>query len=129
MTKNRKKITAENFFKFFFYQKLHPTLQNMNFYKLLSTFWGHFALLDPDPDPYSGSGSTLPIEYGSNTDPDPDPYSGSGSTLPIEYGSNTDPDPQPWFFFHISSSFFTLDLGSAWDPGLTSRIIFIRAFY
>jgi hypothetical protein len=109
MTKNRKKITAENFFKFFFDQKLHPTLQNMNFYKLLSTFWGHFALLDPDPDPYSGSGSMLPIEYGSNTDPDP--------------------DPQPWFFFHISSSFFTLDLGSAWDPGLTSRIIFIRAFY
>jgi hypothetical protein len=73
MTKNRKKITAENFFKFFFDQKLHPTLQNMNFYKLLSTFWGHFALLDPDPDPYSGSGSMLPIEYGSNTDPDPDP--------------------------------------------------------
>ena len=57
MTKNRKKITAENFFKFFFDQKLHPTLQNMNFYKLLSTFWGHFALLDPDPDPHSKCGS------------------------------------------------------------------------
>jgi hypothetical protein len=88
----------------------HPTLQNMNFFYFCGSF---FALLDPDPDPYSNYGS------------------GSGSTLPIEYGSNTDPDPdpQPWFFFHISSSFFTLDLGSAWDPGLTSRIIFIRAFY
>jgi len=48
----------------------------MNFYKLLSTFVGHFALLDPDPDSEYGSGSTDPIEYGSNTDPDP----GSGST-------------------------------------------------
>jgi hypothetical protein len=37
--------------------------------------WVIFALLDPDPDPYSnyGSGSKGPIEYGSNTDPDPDP--------------------------------------------------------
>ncbi len=32
-------------------QKRHPTLQNMNFYKFLSTFVGHFCL------PGSGSGS------------------------------------------------------------------------
>ncbi len=32
-----------------------------------------FALLDPDPESEYGSGSTDPIEYGSNTDPDPDP--------------------------------------------------------
>ncbi len=50
----------------------HPTLQNMEFFLLL---WAIFALLDPDPDPYSnyGSGSNVPIEYGSNTDPDPKP--------------------------------------------------------
>ncbi len=35
--------------------------------------WVFFALLDPDPDSEYGSGSTDPIEYGSNTDPDPDP--------------------------------------------------------
>jgi hypothetical protein len=34
-------------------------------------------LLDPDPDSEYGSGSTDPIEYGSNTDPDP----GSGSAI------------------------------------------------
>ncbi len=53
----------------------HPTLQNMNFYKFLSTFVGNFALLDPDPDPdsESGSRSTDPIESGSNPDPDQDP--------------------------------------------------------
>ncbi len=34
--------------------------------------WVIFALLDPEPD--SGSGSTDPIEYGSNTDPDPQPW-------------------------------------------------------
>jgi hypothetical protein len=45
----------------------------MNFYKFLSTFVGHFC------PPGSGSGSTDPIEYGSNPDPDPDP------------------DPQPWY--------------------------------
>jgi hypothetical protein len=39
----------------------------MNFYKLLSTFVGHFC------PPGSGSGSTDPIEYGSNADPDPQP--------------------------------------------------------
>ncbi len=42
-----------------------------NFFLLL---WVIFALLDPDPDSEygSGSGSTDPIEYGSNTDPVPD---------------------------------------------------------
>jgi hypothetical protein len=32
--------------------------------------WVIFALLDLDPDSEYGSGSTDPIEYGSNTDPD-----------------------------------------------------------
>jgi hypothetical protein len=45
----------------------HPTLQNMNFFILL---WDIFAFLDPDPDSEYGSGSTGPIEYGSNPDPD-----------------------------------------------------------
>ncbi len=35
--------------------------------------WVILALLDPDPDSEYGSGSTDPIEYGSNTDPVPDP--------------------------------------------------------
>jgi hypothetical protein len=35
--------------------------------------WVIFALLDPDPDSEYGSGSTGPIENGSNTDPDPKP--------------------------------------------------------
>jgi hypothetical protein len=35
--------------------------------------WVIFALLDPDLDSEYGSGSTDPIEYGSNTDPVPDP--------------------------------------------------------
>ncbi len=43
----------------------HPTLQNMNFYKICSTFEGHFC------PPGSGSGSTDPIESGSNPDPQP----------------------------------------------------------
>ena len=40
---------------------------------IFSTFVGHFALLDPDPDSEYGSGfgSTGPIENGSNPDPDP----------------------------------------------------------
>jgi hypothetical protein len=45
----------------------HPTLQNMNFYKFFPTFVVHFC------PPGSGSGSTGPIEYGSNPDRDPDP--------------------------------------------------------
>ncbi len=61
MTKNWKKITAENFIYIFFFSKIaiylslglqkacpsyrrsHPTLQNMNFYKFFSTFVGHFC--------------------------------------------------------------------------------------
>jgi hypothetical protein len=35
------------------------------------------------------------------TDPYPDSEYGSGSTGPIEYGSNTDPDPKPWIFTYI----------------------------
>jgi hypothetical protein len=52
-----KKITAEKKIKFFL------------------LVWVIFALLDPDPDPYSnyGSGSNGPIEYGSGYG------SGSGS--------------------------------------------------
>jgi hypothetical protein len=50
-------------------KRSHPPLQNMNFYKFFLLLWVIFALLDPD----SGSGSTGPIEYGSNPDP------GSGS--------------------------------------------------
>ncbi len=100
MTKNWKKITAENFFKFFFWSKtsiylslglhkVYPSyrrslqfskeaiqhFKTWTFTNYCLLFWVIFALLDPDPDPYSeyGSGSTLPIEYGSNTDPDPDP--------------------------------------------------------
>ena len=42
----------------------HPTLQNMNFYKFLSTFVGHFC------PPGSGSGFRIRIRI-PNTDPDP----------------------------------------------------------
>ncbi len=64
MSKLRKKPSVLN--------RGHPTLQNMNFYKLLSTFVGHFC------------------------------PPGSGSTDPIEYGYNPDPDPQPWLNLRIS---------------------------
>jgi hypothetical protein len=50
----------------------HPTLQNMNFKKKFLLLWVIFALLDPVPDPESGS--TGPIESGSNPDPDPKPW-------------------------------------------------------
>ncbi len=70
MTKNWKKVTAEIFF-FFLLKKCNlpiprpplsmSTLQNMNFYKFLSTFVGHFC------PPRSGSGSTNPIESGSGS--------------------------------------------------------------
>ncbi len=55
-----------------------------NFYKFFSTFVGHFCP--------PGSGSTDPIESGSNPDPDPQPWlilvnvlagPGSGSEFPI----------------------------------------------
>jgi hypothetical protein len=45
----------------------------MNFYHFFLLLWVIFARLDPDPDSEYGSGSTDPIEYGSNTDPDPQP--------------------------------------------------------
>ncbi len=102
MTKNWKKITAEKKFKFVFDQKLQFTYpyasikyvqvteeasssqkrpSNTSKHEIFLLLWVIFALLDPDPDPYSnyGSGSNGPIEYGSNTDPD------------------TDPDPKPWY--------------------------------
>jgi hypothetical protein len=50
----------------------HPTLQNMNFYNFFLLLWVIFALLDLDPD--FRSGSTGPIESGSNPDPDPKPW-------------------------------------------------------
>jgi hypothetical protein len=98
MAKNRKKITAEKKFKFFYIKNCnlpiprpsysmsklqkkpsalkrgHPTRQNMNFYQNFSTFVGHFC------PPGSGSGFRIRIHSG-----------------PIEYGSNPDPDPKPWF--------------------------------
>jgi hypothetical protein len=53
----------------------HPTLQNMDLKKKLILLWVIFALLalDPDPDSEYGSGSTDPIESGSNPDTDPQP--------------------------------------------------------
>jgi hypothetical protein len=70
----------------------HPTLQNMNFYKFFLLLWVIFALLDPGPD--SESGSTGPIEYGSNPDPDPKPWSeawirGSGIHTNMSWIRNT----------------------------------------
>ncbi len=98
------KITAENFFYIFFWSKttiylflgLHkerPSYRKAfssqkrtsntskhEFFEFFSTFVA-FALLDPDPD--SESGSTDPIESGSNTDPDPQPWlSGTCSSRP-----------------------------------------------
>jgi hypothetical protein len=39
---------------------------NMKFLKFFLLLWVIFALLDPDPDSEYGSGSTGPIESGSN---------------------------------------------------------------
>jgi hypothetical protein len=47
----------------------------MNFKKKIILFWVIFALLDPDPDSEYGSGSTDPIESGSDTVLDPQPWS------------------------------------------------------
>ncbi len=52
--------------------------------------WVIFALLDPDPDFEYGSGSTDPIEYGSNPDPDPQPcvqQTPMGNTSPSYLGT------------------------------------------
>jgi hypothetical protein len=46
-------------------KKEHPALQNMKFVNFFSIFMGNFALLGPDPDSESGSGSTDLIESGS----------------------------------------------------------------
>jgi hypothetical protein len=45
----------------------------MKFLNFFYFLWVIFALLDPDPDSEYGSGSTDPIESGSNTDPDLQP--------------------------------------------------------
>jgi hypothetical protein len=46
--------------------------------------WVIFALLDSDPDSESGSGSTGPIESGSNPDPTPCKLQEKPSALKIE---------------------------------------------
>jgi hypothetical protein len=113
MTKNWKKITAENFFLFFFDQNCNLPIPGLNkvypsyrrslpfskeaiqhfktwtFTNYCLLLWVIFALLDPDPDSEygSGSGSTDPIEYGSG--------SGSGSTTLPATQINADPQPCP----------------------------------
>ncbi len=47
-----------------------PALQNMKFFNFFLFFWVIFAVLDPDPDLDSGSGSTDLIEIGPNPDLD-----------------------------------------------------------
>ncbi len=103
MTKNWKKITAENFFYFFlsktaiylflglhkvcpsYRRSLHFSKEAIQHFKTRTftnyclLLWVIFALLDPDPDSEYGSGSRDPIEYGSNTDPDPQPCQRSAS--------------------------------------------------
>jgi hypothetical protein len=44
---------------------------NTSKHEFFLILWVIFALLDSDPDSESGSGSTGPIEYGSNPDPKP----------------------------------------------------------
>ncbi len=100
MTKNRKKITSENYIFNFFKSKiaiylslgLHKVcpsyrrslqlskeaiqhFKTWTFTNFCLLLWVIFALLDPDSE--SGSGSTDPIESGSNPDPDPQPCTGS----------------------------------------------------
>ncbi len=48
-------------------------LQNIKFHAFFSSFMGHFAHLDPDPDSEYRSGSTDLNESGVNPDPDPRP--------------------------------------------------------
>ena len=100
MTKNWKKITAEKKFIFFgsktaiylslglhkvcpsyrrslqFSKEAIQHFKTWTFTNYCLRLWVIFALLDSDPDSEYGSGSTDPIEYGSNTDPDPQPWFG-----------------------------------------------------
>jgi hypothetical protein len=86
MTENGKKIKAEKKLNIFLIKncnlgylshpihKVHPSYRrslqlSKEAIQHFKTFVGHFALLDPDPD--SESGSTDPIESGSNPDPEP----------------------------------------------------------
>jgi len=41
----------------------HPALQNMKYLNFFSTFVGHYALLDPDPDSEYGSGSETLVTH------------------------------------------------------------------
>jgi len=78
----------------------------MNFNKFCSTFVGHFALLDPDPDSEYGSGSTSPIKHGSN----PDPHPGYLSSLQcwIRIGSGSVSSQQCWIRIGPRSVFCTV---------------------
>ncbi len=101
--KFNKKITAEKKYKIFLGSKTAINLSlasikyvqvteeacssqkrpsNTSKHEFFLLLWVIFTLLDPDPVAECGSGSTGPIEYGSNTNTDPDP----------------DPDPKPCFF-------------------------------
>jgi hypothetical protein len=56
----------------------------MKFHKFFLLLWVIFALLDPDSDSEYGSGSTDPIESGSNWDADPQPcFEGLASLFPV----------------------------------------------
>ncbi len=50
-------------------KKEHPALQVMKFLSFFLLLWVIFALLNPDQDSESGSGSTALIETGSDPDP------------------------------------------------------------
>ncbi len=118
-----------------FLKRGHPTLQNMNFYKLLSTFVGHFC------PPGSGFRIHRPdwirIEYGSN--PDPQPCKREHPALQniffwVIFASciriqqlklmriHADPDPQPCHF-HTEIFAFLIFQFSFWN--LQSAAIFI----
>ncbi len=97
----------------------HRTLQNMNFYKFFLLLWVIFALLDPDSEYGSGSGSTGPIEYGSNPDPDPKPCS--------SHIFGISPHPQPSFSLGgvktlPSPSLFSVVGGRVPVPSQTSAV-------
>jgi hypothetical protein len=97
--------------------------------------WVIFALLDPDPDSEYGSGSTDPIEYGSNPDPDPQPC-GEHSTLQNMNGfflflitilvfPNSHPDSESTGL--VGSGFETLYLIRVADPDPHGSALFLKA--
>ncbi len=120
----------------------HPKLQNMNFYKFFSAFVGHLG------PPGSGSGSTGPIEYGSNPDPDPKPCFQESSCDSVKYwlkcfdfqknislvSRDTVHCNMIWFEISARLSVFwslTNKLTKAWKLGkpLTILLIMSRTFY